>query len=168
MVPNRPKNYSSIRYLSDDIYNFDETGFAMGVISTTRVVTRSEYYGRAKLLSSSIREWVTTIEYIGALGFSLPPYVIFKGKVHIEGWLDNHLPPGSRIEVSDNGWTNDEIGLRWLENLFIPSINRRSKGAWRLLILDGYSSHLTPKFDQICERNNIISLYMPAYSSHLL
>ena len=35
-----------------DIYNFDETGFAMGVISSTRVVTRAEYYGKAKLLSS--------------------------------------------------------------------------------------------------------------------
>ena len=132
------------------------------------MVTRSEYHGRAKLLSSSIREWVTAIEYIGASGFSLPPCVIFKGKVYIEGWLDNYLPLGSRIEVSDNGWTTDEIGLRWLENLFIPSINRRSKGAWRLLILDGYSSHLTPKFDQICEQNNIIPLYILAYLSHLL
>ena len=111
------------------------------------MVTRSEYYSKAKVLLSSIREWVTAIECIGALGFSLPPCVIFKGKVYIEGWLDNHLPPGSRIEVSDNGWTTDEIGLRWLENLFIPSINRRSKGAWRLLILDGYGSYLTPKFD---------------------
>lgn len=32
---------------SDDIYNFDETGFEMGLISTARVVTR-EYYDRRK------------------------------------------------------------------------------------------------------------------------
>jgi hypothetical protein len=28
--------------LDDDIYNFDETGFAMGIIATARVVTKSE------------------------------------------------------------------------------------------------------------------------------
>ena len=31
---------------TDDIYNFDETGFAMGLTATAKVVTRSEYYGR--------------------------------------------------------------------------------------------------------------------------
>ena len=30
----------------DDIYNFDETGFAMGLTATAKVVTRSEYYGQ--------------------------------------------------------------------------------------------------------------------------
>jgi hypothetical protein len=31
-----------------DIYNFDETGFMMGVLSTAMVVTSSERSGRAK------------------------------------------------------------------------------------------------------------------------
>ena len=31
---------------SEDIYNFDETGFAMGLTATARVITRAEYYGR--------------------------------------------------------------------------------------------------------------------------
>jgi hypothetical protein len=34
----------------EDLYNFDETGFAMGLISTARVVTRQEIAGRPKLL----------------------------------------------------------------------------------------------------------------------
>lgn len=33
----------------DDIYNFDETGFAMGLIATAKVVTRAEYYGRRSI-----------------------------------------------------------------------------------------------------------------------
>jgi hypothetical protein len=28
--------------LDEDIYNFDETGFQMGVISTAKVITRAE------------------------------------------------------------------------------------------------------------------------------
>ncbi|OOO08734.1 Isopropylmalate dehydrogenase-like domain [Aspergillus oryzae] len=103
----------------DDIYNFDETGFAMGLISTAKVVTRAELAGRPFLLQPGNREWVTSIECISSRG-PLPPCLIFKGKVHIEGWYEMGLPSDWRIETSANGWTTDEIGLRWLQQLFIP------------------------------------------------
>ena len=48
----------------DDIYNFDETGFAMGLTATAKVITRAEYYGRRSLLQPGNREWVTVIECI--------------------------------------------------------------------------------------------------------
>jgi hypothetical protein len=151
----------------DDIYNFDETGFAMGLIATAKVITRREYYGRRSLLQPGNRAWVTTIECINASGWALPPCVIFKGKVFIESWFDG-LPNNWRLEVSPNGWTSDEISVRWLEKLFIPSTSSRTKGKYRLLILDGHGSHLTPKFDEICEKNDIIPICMPPHSSHLL
>ena len=66
--------------LPDDIYNFDETGFAMGLISTHKVVTRAEYYGRRAVSQPGNREWVTSIESINASGWSLPPCVIFQGR----------------------------------------------------------------------------------------
>jgi len=68
----------------NDIYNFDETGFAMGLTATAKVITRSEYYGRRPVLQPRNREWVTTIECTNASGWALPPCVIFKGKVFIE------------------------------------------------------------------------------------
>jgi hypothetical protein len=74
---------------AEDIYNFDETGFAMGLISAQKVVTRAEYYGRRSILQPGNREWVTAIEAICTDGYSLPPCVIFKGKVAIAGWFDN-------------------------------------------------------------------------------
>ena len=151
----------------NDIYNFDETGFAIGLIATAKVITRREYYGRRSLLQPGNRAWMTTIECINASGWALPPCVIFKGKVFIESWFDG-LPDDWRFEVSPNGWTSDEIGLRWLEKLFIPSTSSRTKGKYRLLILDGHGSHLTPKFDEICEKNDIIPICMPPHSSHLL
>jgi hypothetical protein len=40
----------------DDIYNFDETGFAMGLIATAKVITRREFYGRRVLLQPRNRE----------------------------------------------------------------------------------------------------------------
>ncbi|OQD91366.1 hypothetical protein PENVUL_c284G00185, partial [Penicillium vulpinum] len=151
----------------DDVYNFDETGFAMGLISTAKVITRSEFYGRRSLLQPGNREWVTTIECTNSSGWALPPCIIFKGKVYLESWFEG-LPNDWRIEVSPNGWTSDEIGVRWLEKLFIPSTSLRTKGGYRLLVLDGHGSHLTPKFDEICEQNKVIPICMPPHSSHLL
>jgi predicted HTH domain antitoxin len=153
----------------EDIYNFDETGFAIGLIATTKVVTRANMPGKPHLIQPGNREWVTTIECVNTTGWVLPSCIIFKGKVHIEGWYQDHtLPPDWRIEVSQNGWTTDEIGLRWLQKVFIPATTSRTVGRYRLLILDGHGSHLTPGFDKACKDNDIIAICMPPHSSHLL
>ena len=99
----------------------------------------------------------------------LPPCIIFKGKVHIEGWYEQpKLPLDTRLEVSPNGWTSNEIGLRWLKNLFIPMTTHRTIGKYRLLVMDGHGSHLSPQFDQIYSENNIIPICMPPHSSNKL
>ena len=36
------------------------------------------------------------------------------------------------------------------------------------MILNGYGSHLTPQFNEICEQNKVIPICMPAYLSYLL
>jgi hypothetical protein len=81
----------------EDIYNFDETGFAMGLVANQKVVTRAKYYGRRSILQPGNREWVITIEAICADGYSLPPCIIFKGSVFQAGWFDN-LPKDWRFE----------------------------------------------------------------------
>jgi hypothetical protein len=139
----------------------------MGLTATAKVITQSEYYGRRSVLEPGNREWVTAIESISASGWALPPTIIFKGKLYNQAWFDG-LPGDWRFEVSLNGWTTDEISLRWLEKLFIPATTSRTIGQYRLLVLDGHGSHLTPQFDQICLENKIIPVCMPAHSSHLL
>jgi hypothetical protein len=117
----------------EDIYNFDETGFAMGLIATTKVVTRSNMPGSPHLIQPGQREWVTTIECIGSTGFSIPTYIIFNGKVLMEAWFEEPgLPRDWRIEVSANGWTTNQIGLRWLEKCFIPVTTARTKGGFSI------------------------------------
>jgi hypothetical protein len=99
----------------EDIYNFDETGFAMGLIATSRVITRAEMLGKPRLIQPGQREWVTAIECIRLKGYVVPPTIIFKGKVYIEGWFEELGLPGDwRIELSANGWTTDQITLQWL------------------------------------------------------
>ncbi|KAH7548829.1 hypothetical protein BM1_10854 [Bipolaris maydis] len=152
--------------LDQDIYNFDETGFAMGVASTSKVVTSSDRVGRAVVVQPGNREWVTVIECVNASGWSLPPFVILSGKVHQSSWYHN-LPPDWTIGTSDNGWTTDQLGVEWVKH-FNQHTTARTAGVYRLLILDGHGSHATPEFDQYCTENKIITLCMPPHTSHLL
>jgi hypothetical protein len=76
----------------EDIYNFDETGFQMGVIMTAKVITGSERAGKPVCIQPGNREWVTVIESISSCSWSLPPIVIFEGKVHISTWYTDPLP----------------------------------------------------------------------------
>jgi hypothetical protein len=62
----------------------------------------------------------------------------------------------------------DEIGLRWLKDVFESYSRRYSSGAKRLLILNSNSSHLTLEFNTFCEENTTISLCMLPHTSHLL
>ena len=43
-----------------------------------------------------------------------------------------------------------------------------TKGIYCLLILDSHGSHATPEFNQFCTINKIITLCMPAHTSHFL
>jgi hypothetical protein len=96
--------------LDDDYYNFDETGFQMGVIMTSKVVTGTDRAGRPRTTQPGNREWVTSIEAINARGFAIPPLIIFKAVMHQASWYQ-HIPHDWAIGVSENGWTNNEIGL---------------------------------------------------------
>jgi hypothetical protein len=110
---------------SDDIFNFDESGFAMGVGTTQRIITSAEYHGKRTLLQAGNRKWETLIECIRADGSVHPPLFVFKGKLfpeHLRIPLDSNQP-GSRLTVSKNGWTTNVIGLWWLKSHFIFFVN---------------------------------------------
>ena len=90
--------------LLEDTYNFDETSFQMGVISTSKVVTRSERRGRPRTKQPGNREWVSLVYTINSSGWVLPAFVIFKAKLHQAAWY--RIPSLLRdwkIAVSDNG-----------------------------------------------------------------
>jgi hypothetical protein len=153
----------------EDIYNFDETGFQMGAISTAKVITASQMAGRPLTTQPGSREWVTVIEAINCTGWALDPMIIFKAKNHQNNWyLDRELGLDWTIAVSDNGWTNNDLGLHWLEHVFDRQTKLRTTGRKRLLILDGHGSHLQPRFYDYCMQNDIECLCMPPHSSHLL
>jgi len=157
----------------EDIYNFDETGFQMGVIATAKVVTQTRHgfrrkKGRPMVTQPGNRAFVTVIEGINASGWALPPMVIFEGKVHQSTWYQTGIPDDWVIGVSENGWTNDELGYIWLTEVFDKYTRGRTVGRHRLLFLDGHGSHFTPRFIDFCEKNSIVWLCFPPHSTHIL
>jgi len=151
-----------------DTYNFDETGFQMGVGAAYKVVTGSERRQKPSAVQPGNREWVTAIQGIGALGYVLPPFIIYKGRYHLSGWYEETSIPGDWLfGVSANGWTTNELGLEWLKH-FNKHTKGRTVGAYRLLIIDGHESHQSQDFKDYCEEHKIITLCMPAHSSHIL
>jgi hypothetical protein len=154
--------------LDDDTYNFDETGFMMGQISTGVVVTDAGKPGRAKQIQPGNREWVTAIQGINATGWAVPAYIIFKARHHQSNWYkDDNLPQDWVIAISENGWTTNELGFDWLKH-FDRHTKTRTVGTYRLLVIDGHESHNSAEFQQYCKDHKIVLLCMPAHSSHLL
>ncbi|EDN06237.1 acetyl-CoA hydrolase [Histoplasma mississippiense (nom. inval.)] len=74
--------------------------------------------------------------------------------MHQSCWYETEgLPSDWVIGVSENGWTTDQLGVYWLKEVF----NKET-----------LPPHASAGFDQFCSENQIIALYMPPHSSHLL
>jgi hypothetical protein len=152
----------------EDIYNFDETGFLMGVLGTTTVVTSSDRTTKPKLVQPGTREGVTVIQGINSQGWSIPPFIIFKGQWHLASWYKKeHFPTNWRVAVSENGWTTNEVTLEWLKH-FEKFSCTKTVSSYRLLILDGHESHHSAAFEEYCCTHNILTVCMPPHLSHLL
>ncbi len=89
------------------------------------------------------RSWTTFIEAITAKGRILDPGIIFKGKALQAQWfLDEFKKIANWHYIcSDNGWTDNDIACKWLEDVFLPQMEREDASDPILLIMDGHKSH---------------------------
>ena len=89
----------------------------MGMIGSMKVVTGSERRTRPNLVQPGDREWVTVIQSICAAGYAIPPFIIYKGRVHISAWYEEvNIPHNWKLLVSNNGWINNTLSLKWLKH----------------------------------------------------
>jgi hypothetical protein len=150
----------------DDTYNMDEKGCIKGIGDNHKVIVPRDSL-EPTVVQPGNREWVSIIECISANNYVLPPFVIFQGKRIQQAWIPKDLDPQFVIRVSENGWTDCNIALEWIRH-FDKYTAPRTHGKYRLLILDGHASHVSPQFVEYCEEHNIIPLCLPPYSTHEL
>ena len=160
---------------AENMYNIDEKGFMIGVCQKTRrIFTKRTFEGNgdARAGQDGNREWVTVLAAICADGTSLSPAVIYKavsGDIQ-DDWLQDFDPNEHScfFASTPNGWTSDELGLAWLEQIFNKETKSKAGRSWRLLFVDGHSSHLNMKFTERCHELRILLVYYPPHSTHRL
>jgi len=155
------------RLKPEDIFNMDEKGFLLGISAKAKVICRA---GRRppRVTQDGTREMLTVIECVCAALYMLPSFTIFKGKAHYMGWHTETNDPDAVFVYSPNGWTDNELGLEWLHHFDRCTKDREgSNSRPRLLILDGYRSHITLEFCQYC-LDHILLLCFPPHATHLL
>jgi len=163
LVANMRAKYGVV---DSDFYNFDETGFQMGMIKEGMVITRSDRIGKPKAIQPGNREWATAICSVAADGHVVPPFLCVAGRFHLAAWYaDGQIPGNWVVKTTKTGWTDNETGLELLKH-FDQHTKARQKGQWRMLVLDGHGSHTNAEFSEYCKENGIVPLCLPSHSSH--
>ena len=151
---------------SNDIYNMDEKGILIGVIKKVKVLI-SKHEKKNYMIHDGSYEQVTLIECISLSGKVINPQIIFKGKQQQKAWF-TALKEG-HIALSNNGWTDNELGLEWLKQSFeLQTRKLYRKSEYRLLILDGHASHITTEAIKFYIASKVVLLYLPLYTTHIL
>ncbi|KAL9567417.1 hypothetical protein ACKAV7_008367 [Fusarium commune] len=124
----------------ENTVNVDEGGL------DSLVVGSADPKRKAFLKGPQTRNWTSFIEAVTADGRALVPGIIFKGKELQKQWfLDEFKQIADWYYItSPNGWTDDHIGIEWLERVYLPQTTPADESDARLIILDGHGSHATP------------------------
>ena len=159
----------------EHMYNMDEKGFAIGVLGRSkRIFSRRQYKKKEvrQARQDGSREWVSLLAAICADGTALPPGIIFASRNSTiqSHWVADIKAGKHAIHVasSPSGWTNNDIGLAWLEQVFDRYTKPKARLKYRLLIVDGHGSHLTYDFIEYCHQKRIILAVLPPHSTQTL
>lgn len=125
-------------------------------------------------LQDGSREWITLIATICGDETVLPPGILYASanSTSQSAWLADIEAGESDVFVpsTPTGWSNSDVGLAWLEQVFGQKTKEKARGgrAHRLLIPDGHGSHVTKDFIGYCELHRILLAVFPPHSTHTL
>ena len=152
------------------IWNMDEKGLQLGggrkrskKYFHLKSLKRSKFY---RIRSDNL-ELVTIIECISPACLSIPPaFVLAQGP--IPALPDLGVDIGA-VATSPNGWTDNELGLEWFKQTFIPfATTHKLNDDPILLLLDGHDSHETDKLRTLAYEHDIFILAFPSKCTHKL
>ncbi|SJX66299.1 related to transposase [Sporisorium reilianum f. sp. reilianum] len=153
-----------------NVFNMDKTSFMFGQSASEHMVVPSGDPASPFRVQPGTRESATIIECIGSGGQVLPLLIITKGKRHIVGEQRQMqgIPAMWCFSKSDTSWTNNELAVKWLENVFEPNTRPSLPSEWHLLIIDGHCSHTSEAFCNVLWLHQIIPYLLPAHTMHIM
>jgi hypothetical protein len=136
----------------------DEKGIMIGKVKKHHRIFTYKSFAKGTVLGvneDGNREWITLMATICADGTWGRPLLIYPSTAGAlqDTWFTgvDYTQHNVSFSASALGWTNDELGLRWLENFKGWSRNKLDdpQRDYRLLIVNGHGSHVTLKFFEI-------------------
>ena len=124
--------------------------------------TPPEVLPHASILPNSSRPVMTSvITVVGALGQTIPPYVIFNGDSEcMTQEMRSSCVEGTEYKMSPSGWCNSSLFLDFIQNHFMKHITVRPC----LLLYDGYSTHVTVDVIQAAREQGVHLFVLPPHS----
>jgi hypothetical protein len=123
-------------------------------------------------LQDGSREWITLQACVCANRSVIPLGLIFQAanKALQLSWLEDIKVRKHKVHVvlSSSRWTNNEISLAWLKQVFDRYTKDKARQSYQLLILDSHRSHLTIDFIDYCDQHKILLIVFPPHSTHSL
>ena len=126
--------------------------------------------GLQAAIKDESRKWVTILATICADRTALDPSLNYASEASTiqPSWVKNIEQGGVFITASSNGWTNNDLGVSWLREVFDPQPRAKARHSWRLLIVDGHAPHTSMEFINYCDQHKILLTVFPPHSTHTL
>jgi hypothetical protein len=155
------------------IFNMDEKGFLLGVTGRSKRVFDKRQFnqkGVTAAIQDGSREWITVLACVCSDGTALSPSLIFQSDAGAlqPSWVDEIDPKKHSFFVSSSSsdWSNNNIGLAWLKQVFERETRWKARSGYRLLLLDGHGSHVTMDLIDYCNDNKILLAIFPPHANH--
>ena len=153
---------------SDFWANIDETGMADGLAKSGPVIGLA---GRKALVAQEgSRDWKSIIHCIGTNGKSSTPAIIFKGKDLYNQWFQICSEggiPSWHYSHAEKGFSTLLHLLEWFQKVYLVEFPAPNPNQWRLLIMDGHSTHVDVDFVMAALSNKVFLYYLPPHHSHV-
>lgn len=143
------------------IYNMDETGMPLDPKSPKTVHPRGKQ--DTHCTSSGSKAQITVVGCVSASGQSLPPMIIWDRKT-LNPLLAEGEIPGTIYGLSSKGWMDGVLFEQWFARHFLRYVPSSRP---ILLLLDGHSSHFSPRAVQLAAEEQVIIFTLPPNTTHL-
>ena len=158
------ESLATFEYTASQIWNADESGLTT-VHKPGKILAKKGCKQVGKFTSGERGQTTTILCAMNANGTYVPPMIIFARKKSNELLLRG-APAQSLLCVSENGWTNKELFVKWLQH-FVKHV-RPSKDSKQLLILDGHESHKSIEAIEFAQKHFIEMIILPPHTTHRL
>lgn len=161
---NLEKVMSKYKFAPSNIYNCDETGL-LTVTDAPKIIAPCGSKQVAQISSGERGTLVTMLNFISAIGNTVPPVFIFP-RVHFKAYMLHGAPTGSLGLTHKSGWMTEDNFYESLKHF--AEFVKCSKENRVLLLLDNHKSHVNIRTIQFARENGITLLTFPPHTSHRL